>query len=79
MKVILQKDVKGTGKAGDIVNVNDGYARNYLIPQKLALPADANSINAANIKKQAEAHRLDMQRKRARELAAGMGRCSFEV
>ena len=35
MKVILQKDVKGTGKAGDIVNVNDGYARNYLIPQKL--------------------------------------------
>ena len=79
MKVILQKDVKGTGKAGDIVNVNDGYARNYLIPQKLALPADANSINAANIKKQAEAHRLDMQRKRARELAAGMNGLNVKV
>ena len=79
MKVILQKDVKGTGEAGDIVNVNDGYARNYLIPQKLALPADANSINAANIKKQAEAHRLDMQRKRARELAAGMNGLNVKV
>lgn len=38
MKVILQKDVKGTGKAGDVCEVNDGYARNFLIPRKLALP-----------------------------------------
>ena len=72
MKVILQKDVKGTGKAGDVCEVNDGYARNFLIPRKLALPGDASSINAANIKKQADAHRLEMQRKRAKELAAGM-------
>lgn len=50
MKVILQKDVKGTGKAGDVCEVNDGYARNFLIPRKLALPGDASSINAANIK-----------------------------
>ena len=68
MKVILQKDVKGTGKAGDVCEVNDGYARNFLIPRKLALPGDASSINAANIKKQADAHRLEMQRKRAKEL-----------
>ena len=72
MKVILQKDVKGTGKAGDVCEVNDGYARNFLIPRKLALPGDASSINAANIKKQADAHRLEMQRKRAKELSAGM-------
>ena len=50
MKVILQKDVKGTGKAGDVCEVNAGYARNFLIPRKLALPGDASSINAANIK-----------------------------
>ena len=50
MKVILQKDVKGTGKAGEIANVNDGYARNFLIPKGLAIPADANNINAALVK-----------------------------
>ena len=41
MKVLLIKDVSGTGKEGDIVNVSDGYARNFLIPKKLAVPADA--------------------------------------
>lgn len=41
MKVILQKDVKGTGKAGEIANVSDGYARNFLLPKGLAIPADA--------------------------------------
>lgn len=79
MKVILQKDVKGTGKVGDIVEVNDGYARNFLIPRKLALPGDANTINAANVKKQADAHRLEMQRKRAKELAAGMNGLNVKV
>ena len=79
MKVILQKDVKGTGKAGDVCEVNDGYARNFLIPRKLALPGDASSINAAYIKKQADAHRLEMQRKRAKELAAGMNGLNVKV
>ena len=69
MKVILQKDVKGTGKAGEIANVSDGYARNFLLPKGLAIPADANSINAALVKKGADKHRLDMQRQRAKELA----------
>lgn len=72
MKVLLQQDVKGTGKAGDIVNVSDGYARNFLIPKKLAVPADSGNINAANIKKNAAKHRVEVQRKNARELASGM-------
>ena len=50
MKVLLTSDVKGKGKSGDIVNVNDGYARNYLIPQGLAVAADANNINAATVR-----------------------------
>ncbi len=79
MKVILQKDVKSQGKAGEIVNVSDGYARNFLIPQGLALPADANSINAANIKKSADAHRLDMQKQRAKALAAEMSDLTVKV
>lgn len=79
MKVILQKDVKDQGKAGAVINVSDGYARNFLIPQGLALPADANSINAANIKKSAEVHRLDMQKKRAHELANEMSGLTVKV
>ena len=47
MKVLLKQDVHGTGKAGDIVNVSDGYANNFLIPRKLAVPADAQTVAAA--------------------------------
>ena len=79
MKVILQKDVKGTGKAGEIANVSDGYARNFLLPKGLAIPADANSINAALVKKGADKHRLDMQRQRAKELADEMSGLTVEV
>ena len=57
MKVLLTKDVKGKGKAGEIINTSDGYARNYLIPQGLAVAADANNIHAANLKKSADAQR----------------------
>ena len=57
MKVLLEQDVKGTGKKGEIVTVSDGYARNYLLPQKLAAPADATAVNAASIQKSAAAHK----------------------
>ena len=57
MKVLLLKDVHGTGKTGEIVNVSDGYARNFLFPRGLASEADAQSINAANIKKRAQEHK----------------------
>ncbi len=79
MKVILQKDVKGTGKAGEIASVNDGYARNFLIPKGLAVPADASNMNAAIVKKNADKHRLEMQRKRARELADGVNGLTVKV
>ena len=45
MKVILKQDVKGTGKAGDLVNVADGYAQNFLIKRGLAVAADAQAMN----------------------------------
>ncbi len=57
MQVLLEQDVKGTGKKGDIVNVSDGFARNYLLPRKLASPADAAAVNAMNIQKSAAQHR----------------------
>lgn len=57
MKVLLEQDIKGTGKKGEIINVSDGYARNFLLPRKLASPADAAAINAMNIQKSAAQHR----------------------
>ena len=48
MKVILNQDVKGTGKKGDLVNVSDGYARNFLFPRKLAVEANAQAMNEKN-------------------------------
>ena len=68
MKIMLKQDVHGTGKAGDIVTVSDGYASNFLIPRGLAVPADAGTINAANIRKQAAKHRVEVQRKNAQAL-----------
>ena len=69
MKVILTEDVKGKGKAGDIVNVSDGYARNFLLPKKLAKQANAQNLNAATIAHAAEKHRKDVEKQDARELA----------
>lgn len=69
MKVLLEQDVKGTGKKGEIIEVSDGYARNYLLPRKLATPADAQAVNAAKIQKSAAAHKKFQAGMTARELA----------
>lgn len=50
MKVILLKDVKGTGKKNEVKEVSDGYARNYLLPKKLAVPADNTNMKELNEK-----------------------------
>ena len=53
MKVILQQDVKGQGKKGQMVEVSDGYARNFLLPRKLAIAATTDAINTLNLKEKA--------------------------
>ena len=58
MKVILKADVKGLGKAGQIVNASDGYARNYLFPKKLAAPADKQAMSEYNNKVAAEKYKV---------------------
>lgn len=63
MKVILQQDVKGQGKRGQAVEVADGYARNFLFPKKLAVPATADAMNAMQIKE--KAHQAQMAREKA--------------
>jgi len=54
MKVILLQDVKSLGKKGEIINANDGYARNYLLPQKLGLEANAKNLNDLKLQKSNE-------------------------
>ncbi|MBR0426519.1 MAG: 50S ribosomal protein L9 [Clostridia bacterium] len=72
MKVLLNQDVKGTGKKGEIIDVSDGYARNFLLPRKMATPADASAVNAANIQKSAAQHRKFTAGVKARENAAAL-------
>lgn len=69
MKVILTADVKGKGYIGDIVNVNDGYARNFLFPKGLAKEATAQNLNVAKQQKQANEKRKLMERMSAEDAA----------
>ena len=57
MKVILQTDIKNIGKKGEIVEVADGYGRNFLLPKKLALPASAENVNVAKAQAGAKARK----------------------
>ena len=70
MKVVLTADVKGTGKKGQLVNVSDGYARNFLFPKKLAVEADASAMNDLKNKADAAAHHLEEEIKAAKASAA---------
>lgn len=79
MKVILLKDVKGSGKEGDIVNVSDGYARNFLFPKQLAKPADNQSISEAKQKAGAKQHKKEVQRKTAAALADNMSGLTVKI
>lgn len=69
MKVILQKDVKGKGKKGQMIDVAEGYARNFLLPQKLAVIATADAMNTMNLQAKAKA-KADAEAKAAAQAIA---------
>lgn len=69
MKVILKEDVKGSGKAGELVNVSDGYARNFLLKKGLAIEATAAAINDKQTKDSAIQHRIQLEVDAAKEQA----------
>ncbi|MDD6095387.1 MAG: 50S ribosomal protein L9 [Clostridia bacterium] len=69
MKVMLLQDVKGKGKKDQIVNVSDGYARNFLFPKKLAIEADAKAMADAKNKEQARLYKIETEKAAAREVA----------
>ena len=68
MKVILQQDVKGQGKKGQLIEASEGYARNYLLPRKLAIAATADAINTMNLKE--KARRAEEARQKEAAMAA---------
>ena len=69
MKVILQQDVKGQGKKGQMVNVSDGYARNFLFPKKLAVEATADNVNTMKLQEKAKAAKLAEEKAQAQAIA----------
>lgn len=70
MKVILKQDVKGHGKAGDLVSVSDGYARNFLFPRGLAIVADAQAMNEFRNKEESVKYHASVEKQKAEDAAA---------
>ena len=69
MKVILLDNIKGVGKKDEVINASDGYARNYLLPKRLAVEANAENMNKLNNKKESANYKKDMEKQNAEELA----------
>ncbi len=79
MKVILLCDVKGQGKKDQIVDVSDGYARNFLFPQKKAVPADAKATNELKNKEESRQFKISEDRKAAQALADKINNVEIEI
>ena len=69
MKVILLQDIKGKGKKGQLLEISDGYARNYLLPRKLAVEATADAVNTKNMNDKAAAEKAAKERAEAVEIS----------
>src|SRR3972149_8198223 len=72
MQIILTDEVKGIGRAGEIVNVKDGYGRNYLLPNKLAVPATSNNLKALEHEKKVIADKQNKKKREAEKVAKGI-------
>ena len=79
MKVMLLADVKGQGKKDEIINVSDGYARNFLFPKKLAVVADNKALSEAKAKEDAKRHRIEVEKAAATELAARLDEVQVKI
>lgn len=70
MKVILIQDVKAKGKKGQLINVPDGYARNFLFPQKLAIEATPKAMNELKNAEASKQHQIELERQKAKDIAS---------
>ncbi len=79
MKVVLLADVKGHGKKGELCNVSDGYARNFLFPKKLAVEANATAMNELKNREESKAHHIAEEKRMAEETAAKLDGKQVEI
>ena len=79
MKVILQQDVRGQGKKGQMIEASEGYARNFLLPRKLAIPATADAINTMNLKEKARKAEDARLKAEAEAIAEKLKECKVQV
>ena len=69
MKVILLQDIRGKGKKGQLIEVSDGYARNYMLPRKLAIEATADNVNTMRMNDKAQQEKRQREREEAFQIA----------
>jgi large subunit ribosomal protein L9 len=79
MKVILQQDVRGQGKRGQMIEASEGYARNFLLPRKLAIPATADAINTMNLREKARKAEDARLKAEAEATAEKLKECKVQV
>ena len=79
MKVVLLQDVKGQGKKGQLVDVSDGYARNFLLPRKLAIEANADNVNTMKLHEKAKAAKEAAEKAEAEAIAEKLQGCSVKI
>ena len=79
MKVILQEDVKKVGAKGEVVEVSDGYGRNYLLPRKLAVEASVANLNTAKVKAENKARKAQQEADEAKLLGAQLEKISVKI
>ena len=79
MKLILTQDVKGQGKKDQIIEVSDGYARNFLLPKGLAVPADAKAMSEIKNREASKAHKIETEKAAAKEIAKKLEAISVTV
>lgn len=79
MKVILQQDVKAHGKRGQMVEVSDGYARNFLLPQKLAVPASADNMNKMAMQDKAKKAQMEKEKAEAEAIVQRLKECVVKI
>lgn len=79
MKVILLQDVKGSGKKGELVNVSDGYARNFLLPRKLAKEANTQAMNELKNAEQSKQFRIETEKAAANDAKAKLNGATVKI
>lgn len=79
MKVMLTQDVKGQGKKDQIIEVSDGYARNFLLPKKLAIIADAKAVNEAKNKEASNLHKIEVAKNEAKQIADRLSKTVVKI